>query len=101
MPHRYHKVYQGKKTLELHEKFAKENIKEQYGLFSILDKDLDIPQKDVERILTEVSFSVEKHTEEISGRISLLEEKDFLEALKAVSRDRKKAIAKLTMLIDG
>ncbi len=101
MPHRYNKVYQGKKTLELQEKFAKENIKEQYGLFSVLDKDLDIPQKEVERILTEVSFSVEKHTEEISGQISLLEEKDFLEALKAVSRDRKKAIAKLTMLIDG
>ena len=101
MPHRYNKVYKGNKTLELQEKFAKENIKEQYSLFSVLDKELDIPQKEVERMLNDVSFLVEKHTEDITGRISLLEEKDFLEALKSVSRDRKKAIAKLTMLIDG
>ena len=101
MPHRNNKVYTGKKTLELQEKFAKENIKEQYNLFSVLDKELDIQQKEVEGIINEVSFNVEKYTEDISGRISLLEEKDFLEALKSVSQNRGKAITKLTMLIDG
>jgi len=101
MPHRYNKIYRGKKTLELQEKFAKENIKEQYSLFSVLDKEADIPQKEVERMLHDVSFQVEKHTEDISGRISLLEEKDFLQALKSVSRDRHKAITRLKTLIDG
>jgi hypothetical protein len=100
MDDKFKKFYDGKNTLEIEHNFATTNLRTKYTIYSLLDNHLGLVQKEADKVITDVAYRIKKHSENISGNISLLMEKDFLDALSSISANRDKAIRKLASLLD-
>lgn len=100
MDDKFKKFYDGKNTLEIEHNFATANLRTKYTIYSLLDNHLGLVQKEADKVITDVAYRIKKHSENISGNISLLMEKDFLDALSSISANRDKAIRKLASLLD-
>lgn len=101
MDDKFKKFYDGKNTLEIEHNFATTNLRTKYTIYNLLDNHLGLVQKEADKIITDVAYRIKKHSENISGNISLLMEKDFLDALSSISANRDKAIRKLASLLDS
>ncbi len=70
-------------------------------LINTFDKLYDIPAGESEKLIANVELEVKNQSKRISGKISLLDEKDFLEALMSVGENRDKALKVFSRLIEA
>ncbi len=101
MQDKFKKFYDGMNTLDIENNFAVINLRTKYTIYGLLDDHAGLVQKEADNVISDVIFRINKHSENLSGNISLLQEKDFLEALDSISANRDKAIMRLASLLEA